>query len=268
MKVKVMLDPDRPKVGRGEVAAIARKAGMEVVTKGEDFGIVVGGDGVFGKFGGTESVPLLFVGVRSNSATGSKAHLASVYLEDLGEALKRIGMGKYGIVEYRRLEVSKNGVRLGDVFTDVYLQRGAESNCIRYRLAVSGRGLRIREAAIGDGVVVCTRAGSTGYFSYVDKLRLGDWLDADRFTVIDSNEVGICHIVPTYTSREGVSEHPLRYTVPWGCRVALRLDRQADARLYGVGPGRGGVKVGVRDVVTVSPSRRTTKVMKVSLAAG
>jgi hypothetical protein len=268
MKVKVMLDPERPKVGRGEVAKIARGAGMKVVRDGADFGIVVGGDGVFGKFGRTESVPLLFVGVRSDAATGSKAHLASVYLEDLGEALKDIARGRYGIVEYKRLQVTKNGARLGDVFTDVYMQRGAESNCIRYRLTVSGQGRMIREAAIGDGVVVCTRAGSTGYFSYVDKLRLGDWLDADRFTVIDSNEIGICHIVPTYTSREGVAEHPLRYTVPWGCRVELRLDRQADARLYGVGSGRGGVRVGVRDVVSVSPSRRTTKVMKVSISAG
>ncbi len=233
---------------------------MEPTSNNADIGVVVGGDGVFSWFGRTESVPLLFVGVKSSSQTGSRAYLAATLFDELPEALASLTAGRYRVKDSRRLEVLRNGRSLGSVFTDAYLQRGAESNCIRYTVEVSGAGEEHEEVGIGDGVVVTTAAGSTGYYSYPDKIQ-GERLDPARHASLREDQVGVCHIVPTYTSRSGTGEHPLRYAVPWGSRVDISISRRADARLYGVGPERGGVKFEMGDLVSLIPSMKTTKVV-------
>ncbi len=233
---------------------------MEVSSRKGDIGLVVGGDGVFGRYGRVEQIPLLFVGVRSRSATGSKAYMAETYFDELPDALGEIAAGRYQVKEFRRLKVLKNGKPLGEVFTDVYLQRGAESNCIRYRVKVRGEGVSFEEAAIGDGVVVTTSAGSTGYFSYPDRIR-DDSVEASGHAGVKDDQVGICHVVPTYTERLESGEHPLRYAVPWGSVIEISITRKADARLYGVGGGRGGLRIKMRERVAVVPGTGTTKVV-------
>jgi hypothetical protein len=260
LKAKLFFDGNKPKVGEEELKRVVEKEGLRVVTARADLGIVVGGDGIFSMYGRTESLPLLFVGVRSRTGTGSKAYLAATYFDELPEALREIAAGRFTVKKHKRLKVLKNGRFMGDVFTDVYLQRGADSNCIRYRLKVDARGLRIDESAIGDGVVVSTPAGATGYYSYPDKIR-GDLFEVTGHAIIAEDEIGICHIVPTFTERRGTGGHPLRYTVPWGSRIELLITRPADARLYGVRPGRAGVRIKEGDRVTVIPSRDSTKVM-------
>ena len=257
MRAKILLDDEMPKVPRGSVERVLKEGGMGATSKNPDIGIVIGGDGVFSRFGRTESVPLLFVGVRSGSATGSKAYLASVFFDELPEALSKILDGKFRVKESRRLEVRKSGRNLGTVFTEVYLQRGAESNCIRYRVRVSGR-RNFEEAAIGDGMVVTTAAGSTGYYSYLEKVK-GAELNPTGHSLLREDQVGVCHIVPTYSSRLGTREHPLRYALPWGSRVEISVTRPADARLYGVGSGRGGTRVRAGEKISVLPSDRTTR---------
>lgn len=261
LKVKMLLDGEKPKVSSSELRGVIEKAGLEVTSGKADIGVVVGGDGIFSRCGRTETIPLLFVGVRSSKATGSKAYLAAVYFDELPRALRDVRDGRFSVREHARLEVRMNGKSLGEVFTDVYLQRGAESNCIRYSVNVIGRGVTIDESAIGDGVVVSTAAGSTGYYSYPDKIS-DDRLEATGHAHIEEDEVGICHVVPTYTERLGSKEHPLRYTVPWGSRIELSLTRTADARLYGVGPDRGGIKVTTDDEIAVVSSPRSTKVIQ------
>lgn len=257
MRVKILLDDEVPKVPRGSVEKVVRDAGMEITSKSPDIGVVVGGDGVFSRFGRTESMPLLFVGVRSGSATGSKAYLASVFFDELPRALARIAAGRYRVKRSRRLEVRKGGRSLGTVYTDIYLQRGAESNCIRYRVKVWGR-RSFEEAAIGDGVVVTTAAGSTGYYSYLEKVK-GSELNPSGHSILREGQVGVCHIVPTFSSRFGTGEHPLRYSLPWGTRVEISITRPADARLYGVGSGRGGIRVRAHEKIVILPSEMTTR---------
>jgi hypothetical protein len=260
MKAKMLLDGGTPKVPPAELRKLIETAGIEVVESRADLGIVVGGDGKFSRYGRTEDIPLLFVGVRSRGVTGSKAYLAQTTLEELPRALQRIRGGDYKVDGYRRLEVLKNGRSLGEVFTDVYLQRGSESTCIRYKVRVTGRNVDIDEAAIGDGVVVTTRAGSTGYYSYPDRIKR-EQMNPAGFSTVGKNLVGICHITPTYTERAGSDLHPLRYTVPWGCRIELSLFRRADARLYGTMDRRSGVKMFLDDKVTVIPGKKVTKVI-------
>ncbi len=260
MKARMLLDGGSPKVPPANLRKLIEKAGIEVGERRADFGVVVGGDGRFSRYGRTEDIPLLFVGVRSEGVSGSKAYLAQTTLEELPKALEQIREGDYNVEGYRRLEVLKNGRSIGEVFTDVYLQRGSESTCIRYKVRVTGGAVEIDEAAIGDGVVVTTRAGATGYYSYPDRIN-GNLMDPAGFSTVGRNSVGICHISPTYTERTGSERHPLRYSVPWGCRIELSLFRRADARLYGTADRRTGVKIFLDDRVTVLPGKKVTKVI-------
>lgn len=260
MKAKILLDGDKPKVSPVELKGVIEAADIEVVHRRADFGVVVGGDGLFSRFGRTEGTPLLFVGVRSRSPTGSKAILAEAFLDELPAALGRIKAGDYRVQGHKRLQVLRNGRSIGEVFTDVYLQRGADSNCLRYKVKIRGREVSIDESAIGDGIVVSTAAGATGYYSYPDRIK-HDQVDPIGYSNIAYDQVGICHINPTFTERAGDESHPLRYRVPWGCTVELSLRRRADARLYGATGGRGGVKVGRRDTIEIAPADSVTKVI-------
>jgi hypothetical protein len=260
MKAKMLLDGGAPKVPPVELRRVIQKAGIEVSERNADFGIVVGGDGRFSRYGRTEGVPLLFVGVRSKEITGSRAYLAQTTFDELPSTLERVRTGDYSIDEHPRLAVVKNGRALGEIFTDVYLERGSESTCIRYNVRVTGERTRIDEAAIGDGVVVSTRAGSTGYYSYPDRIR-GERMDPTAFADIKRDEVGVCHVCPTYTERSGLRLHPLRYTVPWGCSIRLSLSRKSDARLYGTTDSRAGIKVALRDEIAIRPGKQVTKII-------
>ena len=258
MKAKVLLDGGTPKVPPKELGAVLASAGIQIGDDDADFGVVVGGDGRFSRYGRTEDIPLLFVGVRSKGASGSKAFLAQTTFDKLRVALRRIKNGDYKVEEQRRLAVMKNGVRLGEIFTDVYLQRGADGASIRYRVKVEGEDAAFEEAAIGDGVVVSTKAGATGYYSYPDRIR-GNWMDPTAFGKILKDEIGVCHIAPSYSERSGTPKHPLRYTLHWGTKIELSLFRKADARIYGTTDDRGGVKIEIGDAVTIVPGAGVTK---------
>ena len=106
-------------------------------------------------------------------------------------------------MEYRRLRVSINGAVKGDVFTDVYLEKGADSNCLRYHLEVEGERRRLHGIRHLERRHRMHQRRFHGYYSYVDKLRNGHSLLANRFTQIGVDEVGVCHIAPVLTRRDG-----------------------------------------------------------------
>jgi hypothetical protein len=266
LKATILIDPERPKARREDVVRMLRNAGIGVSSKEPDFGVVVGGDGIFSHYGRLISIPLLFVSVRSRETTSSKGYLADVDLDDLPQALGEIGRKNYHELQYRRLQVSINGSVKGDIFTDVYLEKGADSNCLRYHLAVKGRGIGFTESAIANGLIVCTSAGSTGYYSYVDKLRNGRSLEAGKYTRIGTDEVGVCHIAPVLTKRDATKDTPLRYTVPWGTSIRITLTRDADARLFGITKSRKGIRIRVGDYIDLSPGEGKTRVMKLGRA--
>ena len=263
MRAKLLLDSGVPKVPPKELREVVLDAGLEVGDRKPDFGIVVGGDGRFSRYGRIEDIPLLFVGVRSKSVAGSRAHMARATYDELPEVLGRIRKGEYSVDEHRRLAVFVNRKLVDEVFTDVYLQRGSDSACIRYKVAVSGPGVHISEAAIGDGVVVSTQAGASGYYSYLDRIK-GESMDPLSYSSLGKDEVGICHISPTFTERVGAGDHPLRYRVPWGSRIRLSLFREADARLYGATDRRAGVRVGLGDSVAIGAGRKVTRLISFS----
>ena len=263
MKASVLVDEERPKVSESEVVSLLKKCGIGHAAANPDFGVVVGGDGLFSYQGRRLGIPLLFVGTKSQRPTDSKARLAEVYLTGLEAALREVKTGRYTVTKHKRLEVSLNGGEFrGEIFTDVSLEKGADSNCIRYTVNVRGNGFEFTDAAVSNGIVITTSAGSTGYYSYLDKLAHGDRLEPEKFTVIGKDEVGVCHIAPTYTSRDETGKHPLRYSVPWGSTFRISLMRDADAHLFGVTRSRKGLRITTKDTVDVGPSKNTTNVIR------
>lgn len=265
LRAAVLVDLERPKVSEGEVIAVLKKSGIEHSQANPTFGVVLGGDGLFSYQGRQLSIPLLFVGTKSRRPTDSKARLAEVYLSGLEAALREVKAKRFTVTKHKRLAVSINrGEFKGEIFTDVTLEKGADSNCIRYDLRVRGKGFQFTDSAVSNGVVITTAAGSTGYYSYLDKLVHRDRLEPEKFSVIGEDEVGVCHIAPTYTSREGTTVHPLRYSVPWGAAFTITLHRDADAHLFGVTRSRKGLRVTTKDTVEVTPSRNTTNVIRLA----
>lgn len=262
MKATILIDPERPKAKRAQILRMLKNAGIGYSSLSPDIGVVVGGDGIFSHYGRLAPFPLLFVSVRSADPTASKGYLAAVNLDGLPDALKSVSYGDYDVVEFPRLQVSINGRRRGEVLTDVYLEKGADSNCLRYHLETSGIETRFVESAISNGVIICTSAGSTGYYSYIDKVKDGNILHPESVTRIATSEVGVCHIAPILTERLGSDEPPLRYTVPWGTSFKLTLTRDADARLFGITKSRGGIRVRLGDTIEVAPGRRKTSLIR------
>lgn len=265
LRAAVLVDMERPKVSEGEVIAVLKKSGIEHSEANPTFGVVLGGDGLFSYQGRQLSIPLLFVGTKSRRPTDSKARLAEVYLTGLEAALREVKARRYTVTKHKRLAVSINrGEFRGEIFTDVSLEKGADSNCVRYTLTVRGKGFQFTDSAVSNGVVITTAAGSTGYYSYLDKLVHRDRLEPEKFSVIGEDEVGVCHIAPTYTSRDDTALHPLRYSVPWGASFTISLLRDADAHLFGVTRSRKGIRVTTKDTVEVTPSRNTTNVIRLA----
>ncbi|MDW8045523.1 MAG: hypothetical protein RMJ31_07130 [Nitrososphaerota archaeon] len=261
MKATVFLSEEQRVTTLEDIIEILNQANIIYSRRKPDFGIVVGGDGFFSYCGAVKRIPLLFVGIPSYSPIGSKAYLAETYLHDLPRALQRIKEGRFKIVEHKMLKVYLNQDVLDDIFTDVYLERGLDSNCLRYKLMVEGSNFSFVDLAIGNGVIITTPAGSTGYFSYIDKITNGEWLNVNGFTRLNEDEVGICHILPTFTLREGTSLHPLRYRVPYGVTISIKLLRSGDARLYSASYPRRGVRVTVQDIVKIGPSEKVVKLI-------
>lgn len=254
-----MLDPLYPKVPPEDVERLVESAGCVVEPRNPDVTVVVGGDGLFSMAGRIESSPLLFVGTKSKQANGTLAILSEIVYDDLRDALVDISGNRYKTFEAPRLEVLKNGVPLGDVFTDVYLQRGIEPSSLRYTVVSNMGDVSIIEHAIGDGIIVTTRAGSTGYYSYLDKIGYGFQLEPEKYGLIGEDDIGICHIVPNFIKREETEEKPLRYTVPLSSLITVKLDRKGAAYLYGLGDP---VPVSVDDIVVLKRSPRVTRLLK------
>jgi NAD+ kinase len=236
-----------------------KSAGVQYSQKDPDVAIVVGGDGTFGYYGRTLSIPLLFVGVKELGVAGSRAGLAEIFYDGLAGALHDIEAGRYSVVEKRILSARlKHSV---DVLTDVYLERGEFAGCLRYATTVkpSGKGKfqTFTDGAIGNGVIISTSFGAGGYFSYPERLqpRAGPKGFGD-------DRIGICHIIPTYLVRKGRGIAKIRYTVPVHSIVQIKLLRDANARLYGTTAHSEGVPVRLGDTITVTPAKRTARLIK------
>jgi hypothetical protein len=268
LKFGIFVHPKRPKVPAEKIIDHIKSAGISYSQKDPDVAVIVGGDGTFGYYGRTLSIPLLFVGVKQSGLIGSRATLAELTYNDLVRALHDIENGRYSIMKKRMLSARLNSYYV-DVLTDVYLERGRYAGCLRYETKIkpSGHGkyLPFSDYAIGNGVIISTSFGAGGYFSYPDRLLADKKLRMPLADFAD-DRIGICHIIPTYLVRKrkdrAYESRKIRYTVPACSNIQIKLLRHAKARLYGTTLQSKGLPVRLGDSVTVTSSKLTAKIIK------
>lgn len=274
MKFGVFVHPKRPKISVDKITRNLRAANVHLCQQDPDVAIVVGGDGSFGYYGRVLGIPMLFVGVHEPDLLGSKSVLAETFYNDLYKALDCIEDGKYKITERRMISVSVNG-NPEDVLTDVYLERGIFSGCLRYTVSVdlsgnnganSNKSSSFTEFGIGNGIIASSSFGSGGYYSYIDRLNLQKKKHLLRFP---DDEIGICHILPVYLARKkgsgrAVEKCQVRYTIPFHSIVRFKLVRKADVRLYGTTVHSRGIKVLPNDEIELTGSNHIAKIIKIN----
>jgi len=150
LKFGIYVHSKRPKISPNEILKVVESAGVSYSNRDPDMAIVVGGDGTFGYYGKKLNIPMLFVGVNDNDVLGSKARLAELLIDDLHKALSEVKKGNYRLekrtmlcvcIKHKNNDNRKEGrtERATDILTDVYIERGIFSRCIRYALSVTMR---------------------------------------------------------------------------------------------------------------------------------
>lgn len=284
MKFGIFVNPKRPKIPLKKILKVVRSAGLSShLGKHPDIAIVVGGDGTFSYYGRTLSIPMLFVGLKEQDILGSKARLAQVFFEDLAKSLVAIKEGRFYIDERRMFSLNYGTNESKDILTDVYLERGIFSGCIRYAASVyaidefkHATNKKFTDYAIGNGVIISTSFGSGGYYSYPDRIKLWNQINNNKNIInkFSDNRIGICHILPTFLVRQAekernsnkqyqqITKSPIQYTIPTQSTIKIYLLRDANVRIYGTTPDSRGYAIGINNEITIGPSHRTAKIIQ------
>lgn len=272
MKYGIYLHRSRPKVPAKEITKILKGIGINPTSKDPDIAIIVGGDGTFGYFGRKLEIPMLFVGVRDPNPIGSKASLAELFLDELHHGISKLEEGNYYIENRRLISIDYCG-SCEDVFTDVYFERGNFGGCLRYLVSINVRKGKQNEFgftdyAIGNGVIICTATGSSGYYSYPQRIISG--ATPSHKAQFTNNKLGICHITPYSLLRvkKGYNfskyrKPEVQYTIPLQSEIKLNLLRPSNALLYGLSQDSRGIKICKDDMISIEPSPRIAKVIKI-----
>lgn len=140
------------------IAPLLAEAGFSLVEKDPDFVVTFGGDGtiVHAEYA-WPGVPKIIL---KDSLICKKCDIASGGLDN-SEFLARIRAGKYGIEDVMKLEVLAMGERLV-AMNDITVHNADPRRAIRYNVALDDEPLQ--NDVIGDGVVVASPFGSTGYY--------------------------------------------------------------------------------------------------------
>lgn len=119
--------------------------------------VVLGGDGTLirnaVKFKGSH-LPILGIN------TGNVGFLTGAEKEDIETAIERLISGRYSVEKRMMLDVFVNGKFIRSVLNDAVVTRNGYSRMIALKICVNSTDLF---TATGDGVIVSTPTGSTGY---------------------------------------------------------------------------------------------------------
>ncbi len=127
---------------------------MQDLDKEVDLWLTIGGDGTVLYCQHHTDKPVLGVNA------GAVGFLAEVEQEHVEDALKAVIAGEHRVEERHRLRCELDGERLPDAINEITLQTRRIAKLIRFHIAVDGDELDVYR---GDGVIVATATGSTGY---------------------------------------------------------------------------------------------------------
>jgi NAD+ kinase len=139
-----------------EVKNALAKAGFELVEENPDFVVCYGGDGTVlfseRKFPG---VPKLII------KTSRACRMYDYALDDLNTLLSKIKAGNYRLHSEMKLEAEAKGKKLVGL-NEIQVHLKLPIYAVRFSLSADGKEYN---NLIGDGVIVATPFGSTGYYA-------------------------------------------------------------------------------------------------------
>lgn len=138
-----------------EIEALVKTAGLEIVDLDPELIISYGGDGTFFQAEHRyPSIPKLILKASRICKLCSKL--------DNEELLRRTTAGDYKLKSLPKLEARAGGEKLL-ALNDIIVHNANSRHAIRYHLSLDGQTISPHEI-IGDGVVIATPLGSTGYY--------------------------------------------------------------------------------------------------------
>jgi len=137
-----------------DIIKLAEKAGFDIVEKLPDILASVGGDGTFMK--SEKNFPGIPKFILKKTKTSKKGHDFSVE-----ETLRKVFSGEYRIEEEIKIESVYKGKRIVGL-NEIIVHNSDPRRAIRYEVYVNDK--KIDSEIIGDGVVISTPYGSTGYY--------------------------------------------------------------------------------------------------------
>jgi len=137
-----------------KIESIVREVGFEIVEDNPDFIITFGGDGTIVRAESTyPEIPKIAL---KNSLVCKKC---SKFSND--EVLRKVIAGEYKTEELFKLEAS-SGEKTLHAMNEMILHNVDPRHAIRYTVSINNE--QVGETIIGDGIVVATPFGSTGYY--------------------------------------------------------------------------------------------------------
>jgi len=143
--------------------------GFDVTDEYDPDAIVVtlGGDGTILYAARTHPDPTILP-VRAGDSVGERTHLETDQVLDALDRLERDGIDRSAVVEHRKLAAYRDGDQLRggfDALNEISLHHSSPVLAAVFSLRIRDRGeCHEFERVIGDGVVVSTAFGSTGYY--------------------------------------------------------------------------------------------------------
>ena len=150
MKTKVIIYGEE----KNKIFELVKEYGFNIVEKKPDFVISYGGDGT------AMRSEVEYPGIPKIILRNSRVCKLCSPLENI-EVLKKIKLGKYKIEDYWKLISRANNKELLAT-NDIIIHNSDPRHAIRYRLTINKK--IIGHEIIGDGIVVATPIGSTGYY--------------------------------------------------------------------------------------------------------
>ncbi|MEM3181020.1 MAG: hypothetical protein QXR85_02710 [Candidatus Micrarchaeaceae archaeon] len=228
------------------------KLGIKKSNSSADLIVAIGGDGTFlraaAKFNESLILPLRY-----------KTHFGTLLnydFENMRIPLEKISSGNFFVKREPLIEASVSGRKFLSA-GDFYFQRGREGSALRYNVVIKNGKSSIHISAVGDGFIVCTPLGSTGYFSYYDKL-LGRKPRRIR-------GFGFAHILPCSISardNNGIDMKPkLKLMLKNNFDIKAFATRQLDQFLYSSSFKSYGIRIKAGEVMHFRRSKKTIKIL-------
>lgn len=221
-------------------AAALKQPGSPIESLDADVLVTVGGDGTILMALEHSDKPILAVNA------GGVGFLSEVEPKYVGSAIDRVLKKDYRIEERNRLAAYIDKQRLPDAANEVTLQTARVAKLIKFQVRVNGE---VMDTLRGDGIIVATSTGSTGYSLSVGGPILHPEVDAVVISPIAPFRLGARPVVIPFKSEvvlelvEGASD---------------KVDKQARVVI----DGQHGYAFALKSKLTIKPSSRKARFIR------